>query len=140
MADAGPSVSLWTHPTVLKVAPRAAGTKGVGLFATAPIAKGEVISCDCTIPLDAAEVKAVTPTLIDQYYFAHPGGDDLGLVVLGLASLCNHADEPTAHTATERDPALGWLVILTATRDIAAGEEITRRYACQLWFKPEARQ
>ena len=91
MADAGP-ISLWAHPAVLKVAPRRAGAKGVGVFATAPIAKGEVISCDCTIPLDAAAVKAVTPTLIDHYYFAHPEGDDLGLVVLGLASLCNHAD------------------------------------------------
>ena len=32
---------------------------------------------------------------------------------------------------------LGWLVTLTATRDIAEGEEITRRYACELWFAPD---
>lgn len=131
-------MSRWRPPPVAKAAPRGTGAKGVGVFAVAPIAAGEVICCDCTIALSPAEVDAVTPTVIDHYYFAHPADDERGLLVLGLASLCNHADAPTAHTATEHDPELGWVVTLTATRDIAAGEEITRRYACDLWFEPAA--
>ncbi|MEZ5670673.1 MAG: hypothetical protein R3F55_25200 [Alphaproteobacteria bacterium] len=126
----------WLQPAATKVAPRRAGAKGRGVYATAAIAAGEVILCDCTIELSEADVVAVTPTAIDNYYFAHPAGDRLGLVVLGLASLCNHADAPSALTLTERDPELGWLVTLVAARAIAAGEEITRRYACPVWFEP----
>ncbi|MGF1623519.1 MAG: SET domain-containing protein-lysine N-methyltransferase [Alphaproteobacteria bacterium] len=131
-------MTLWTAPPTMKVAPGNAGAKGIGVFATAAIARGETISCDCTIPLSPADVRAVTPTVIDHYYFAHPEDDECGLLVLGLASLCNHADHPSALTVTARDPDLGWIVTLVAAHAIAAGEEITRRYACPVWFEPEA--
>lgn len=122
-------------PRQLKVGPAPAGAKGIGIFALADIGCGELIACDCAIPLSARDVDAIEPTVLDNYYYAHPDNDEGGLLVLGLASLCNHADDPNALTQTAHDPVLGWLVTLSAARDIALGEEITRRYACPIWFE-----
>jgi hypothetical protein len=109
--------------------------KGRGVRATVPLAADDIILRDCTIPLSASDCIAVIPTAIEDYYFAHPDDPAQGLMVLGLASLCNHSDDPSAHTVIERDAALGWIVTLVATRDIRPGDEITRRYACPPWFE-----
>ncbi|MEX2644475.1 MAG: SET domain-containing protein-lysine N-methyltransferase [Acetobacterales bacterium] len=108
------------------------------MFATAPITRSETLIEDCTAVLGADECALMERTVVGHYYFAHPKDDDLGLLVFGLASLCNHADRPNATTSYRHDDGLGWIVVLTATRDIAPGEEITRRYACPPWF--EARE
>lgn len=121
---------------VVRIAIRPAGPKGVGLFATLPIAAGETITHDFAIVLDEAACDAVAPTVIDRYYFAHPGDETAGLLVLGPSALCNHDDAPNAATVTAHDGATGWYVSLVARRPIAAGEEVTRRYACPLWFDP----
>ena len=117
-------------PRLVKVAPGPTGTKGRGLFATAPIARGELIDENCTLDLDEAQCTTLEPTPVNDHYFAHPADDSRGLLVLGYASLCNHADDHNADTGFRFDEGLGWIVVLTARRDIAAGEEITRRYAC----------
>lgn len=112
--------------------------KGRGVFAVAAIAVGDVIEHSCTIELSAADCDIVRPTPIEDYYFAHPEDDKRGLMVLGLASLCNHSDAPNVDTSFVRDDGLGWIVVLTANRGIAVGAEITRRYACPPWFKVTA--
>ena len=122
-------------PRLIKVAPGPAGAKGRGLFATAPIARGETIDENCTLDLDEAQCTTLEPTPVNDHYFAHPADDTRGLLVLGYASLCNHADDPNADTRFRLDERVGWIVVLTARRDIAVGEEITRRYACPPWFE-----
>jgi len=122
-------------PRVLKARPGGAPGKGRGVFASAAFAPGELVDAALCIEMDAEACTRVVGTRIDDYYFYHPDGDALGLLVLGLASLCNHSAEPNTETRYERDPDLGWVVLLTATRAIREGEELTRRYACAPWFE-----
>ncbi len=108
--------------------------KGRGIFAAAPLAPGEVILIDPSIELSVADCATLKPTLLEDYHFAHPASEEMGLVVFGLSSLSNHSDDPTAATEYSHVPGVGWLITLTATRALATGEEITRRYACEPWF------
>lgn len=117
------------------IRPMATADKGRGVIAVSDIAAGNVIEQSCTIELGAADCEAVRVTLIEDYYFAHPVDDKCGLMVLGLASLCNHAETPNVDTSFIHDDKLGWIVLLTANQTIAAGTEITRRYACPPWFQ-----
>jgi SET domain-containing protein len=110
--------------------------KGRGLFALAPFEAGAVLEVSSAIALGKADTEAITRTALDDYNFAHPADPDGCLIVLGHATLCNHSDDPNAETVTPHDPDIGWIVELRTLRRIAPGEEITRRYACDLWFKP----
>lgn len=112
----------------------AAPGKGRGVFAALDVKAGEIVVTDACIDLTAADNAALAGTLVDDYVFAHPKSDARGLLVLGLASLANHADDPTVATEFAYDRDLGWFVTLRALRDIPAGDEITRRYACPPWF------
>ena len=124
-----------TWPSTCRAEPFAVPGKGRGVRAIVSLSLGDVIMRDCTILLSAADCVTLLPTAIEDYYFAHPEDPTRGLMVLGLASLCNHSDAPSAQTIIERDAALGWVVTLTATRSIPPNGEITRRYACQPWFE-----
>ena len=138
MTDADPSAAtvVPAAPRVMRFAVCPAGAKGVGLFAIDAIAPGEAITRDFAVVLDETACDAIAPTIIDRYYFAHPEDETAGLLVLGPAALCNHDDAPNADTVTVHDGVCGWHVCLVANREIGAGEEITRRYACPLWFEP----
>lgn len=126
-------VAHWSFTPGL-IRPMAVMGKGRGVFAVAAIAAGAVIEQSCTIELGVADCDTVRPTAIEDYYFAHPEDDSRGLMVLGLASLCNHAETPNVDTSFVHDDNLGWIVVLTTNRAIADDEEITRRYACPPWF------
>jgi uncharacterized protein len=132
-----PPCSRTDGPSPALAVVRAVPGKGRGIFAATALRKGDVILVDPTIELSAGDCAALRPTVIEDYHFAHPDGDELGLMVLGLSSLSNHADEPTALTEYSHTPGVGWLVALRAARDLSAGEEITRRYACPPWFDVE---
>ena len=58
---------------------------------------------------------------------------DVGPVVLGFASLVNHADAPNCDFVRYID-ALA--LDLVALRTIEAGEELTIDYGLTLWFAP----
>jgi len=120
---------------LLKIAPAQIPGKGCGVVAVAPIAAGEVIDEACTLHLNDAQCAAIEATPAGDHYFMHPEDETGGLLVLGLPSLCNHAEDHNADTAYRRDEALGWVVVLTARRDIRTGEEVTRHYACPPWFE-----
>ncbi len=117
------------------IRPMPAPGKGRGVFAVAAIAAGDVVEASCAIELDIEDCQIVKPTPVEDYYFEHPEDKSRGLVVLGLASLCNHSETPNVDTTFAKDEVLGWITMLTANRAIAASEEITRRYACPPWFK-----
>jgi hypothetical protein len=108
--------------------------KGRGVVAERAIAEGEIIDRAWTVELSGVECDVISQTVIDHYYFAHPASDDMGLLVLGLASIANHSDDPNAQVDWRLEPGIGWVGHLVALRSIAAGEEITRRYACAPWF------
>ncbi len=114
---------------------RAIGRKGRGVFAAAPIRGGELLETAYTVEIGPDEIAA--GSVLDNYPFAHPGDPERGLLVLGLPSLMNHSDEANTETLTRHVDGLGWIVEIRAVRDIAPGEEVTRRYACDLWFEPE---
>jgi SET domain-containing protein len=124
---------------LLKIAPTLISGKGRGVVAQAPIHAGELIDEACTVPLECEHCDAVEKTPLGDHYFAHPSDDTAGLLVLGLPSICNHDAEPNAGTSYRYQDGLGWIVVLTALRDIRPGEEITRRYACSIWFNPQAK-
>ncbi len=124
-------------PVSPKLELRAVGRKGRGVFAAAPIAAGELLETAPSVELDRHDTDTIVGTTFDNYYFAHPADPDGGLLVLGLSSLINHADQPNAETIPRRAEDLGWIFELRALRAIAPGEELTRRYACELWFEPE---
>jgi len=109
--------------------------KGRGLLAGAPIEADEIIDVASTIVLSATDCDLLEQTAVGDYYFAHPSDPELGLVVLGLPSLSNHAESPNSDIRWHCDEGVGWVAELYALRPIAAGEEITRRYRCAPWFK-----
>ena len=108
---------------------------GRGLFALALIAAGVVIDRACTVEIGADQSKPLDQMRpIGDYYFAHPEDSRAGLMAFGLMSFCNHAEAANADLRFTKSPALGWVADLVALRPIAAGEEITYRYKCPLWF------
>jgi len=121
-------------PRVAKVTTCAIPPKGRGVRASEDIAAGELIESAATIVLSAADTERVAGTAVDDYYFAHPGNDEEGLVILGVASLCNHSDWPSAEVRWRFEDGVGWIADLVALRAVAAGEEVTRRYRCAPWF------
>lgn len=127
-------VELLLSPRMLKAGASASAGKGRGVFATADIEAGELIDVCACVELDQQACARITGTPIDDYYFRHPADPECGLLVLGLASLCNHSDDPNTQTRYEHERSLGWLIVLAAARRIACGEELTRRYACPPWF------
>jgi SET domain-containing protein len=125
----------WPRAAV-KIAPGASPGRGRGLFATAPIAAGDVVERACTIPLTSAQCDALEGILpLGDYYFRHPVSDEEGLLLLGLVSLANHSDDPNASVRFIQSEALGWIAELVALRPIAPGAEITHRYQCPPWFQ-----
>ena len=75
--------------------------------------------------IPAADVEAVQQTVVRDYLFSCDDGTGDVAVALGHGSLYNHSDEANARYVKD---AGNNLIIFTAQRDIAAGEEITVAY------------
>ncbi len=124
----------WGVRTV-KAVPGSSPEHGLGLFAAASIAAGEIIDRACSVLItleQATALGAMSP--LGDYYFEHPRAKEDGLIVLGLASLCNHADRPNAHVRFIDNRRCGWIAELYALDDIPAGKEITYKYGGALWL------
>lgn len=135
---AGTDTAAAARPVVSsKLELRAIERKGRGVFAAAPIAAGELLETSASVALARKDTETILGTTLDNYYFAHPADPDGGLLVLGLSSLLNHSDAPNVETRSRHEDGVGWLVDLRALREISPGEELTRRYACELWFDAE---
>ena len=100
--------------------------EGVGIFASAPITKGAVIwtlddRYDLLLTRD--EIEAMDPLqrdFVDRYGYPHVTRPGLTVVEYDNGRFMNHSEEPNTDFT---DPTLGY-----ATRNIAAGEEITCNY------------
>lgn len=100
--------------------------EGVGVFAAEPIPRGTVIwrfdeEFDRLIPVERYQSAApLVKQLLDRY--AYPSPDKPGFIVYETDNgrFMNHADDPNSDFSDEGGAR--------ATRDIAAGEEITCNY------------
>lgn len=100
---------------------------GRGVFARAAIAKGETIELCPVLGLAEDDAGGV----LNDYVV--DDGDGGQVLMLGYGSLYNHSDDPNAEYVLEADDAYAFL----ATRDIAAGEEITITYGKDWWSTRE---
>lgn len=124
----------WGVRTV-KAVPGTSPGRGRGLFAASTISKGEIIDRACSVFISSEQADELNTMLpLGNFYFRHPRSSDHGLMVLGLPSLCNHADMPNADVRFIDCGGCGWVSELYALEDIPTRAEITYRYKCPLWF------
>ncbi len=109
--------------------------KGRGVVATQDVPAGaEIVTCP-VIVYDWTDAGRIEKTRLGDYNFRFGERGQRACIVLGIISLCNHADSPNAEVIChEADEAM----TLVAVRPIAAGEEICIRYRRTLWFTPAA--
>lgn len=114
-------------------------SKGRGVYAERAFAQGELVTVAPVIVIPSREWKAIEPTVVGDYCFAWGRQDRDAALVLGIGSLFNHAAEPNCEPVRDEDELTMRFV---ATRDIAAGEELTISYRDArtdprpLWFDP----
>jgi SET domain-containing protein len=109
--------------------------KGRGLVATQDIpARAQIVTCP-VIVYDDTDAGRISKTRLGDYNFRFGVRQNRACIILGVISLCNHADEPNAEIVCDEDALM---VTLVATREIGMGEEICIRYRRPLWFTPAA--
>jgi SET domain-containing protein len=109
--------------------------KGRGLLATTEIPEGTAIVTCPVIVYDDADAGRISKTRLGDYNFRFGRRQSRSCIVLGVISLCNHADEPNAEIVCHESEQT---VTLVALRTIAEGDEICIRYRRPLWFTPAA--
>ena len=126
------------HQTQLYTA--SVGAKGLGIFCTAPIKRGQLIEICPLILMPRREDAALKRTTLHDYYFEFSTRHFC--IALGLGSLYNHAYEPNAYYEShEASRTLRFY----ARRAIPVGTEITVNYLGEptgkgeLWFTPHGR-
>ncbi len=106
--------------------------KGRGIIATQDVHQGTQLEVAPVSILPKEQVPSINKTEIFKYYFVQPleyekSNHTKAYLVFGLASLCNHADNPNAHIEWTEDDIGLWSHLL-AKRDIEKGEEVTLFY------------
>jgi SET domain-containing protein len=120
-----PMVSPQVAPSTLCTRVAVAPGRGRGVFATVPIAEGQVIERAPVIVIPGAQWELVSRTVLFDYCFSWGQRlEDCGLV-LGHGSFYNHSYEPSARFV--RRPAEQEMEYV-ARRAIAPGEEVTINY------------
>ena len=119
------------------------GGKGRGVVAERDIVAGELVERAPVLIVPEADRTGVDRTNLGNYIFMWEHdtvAEDLyaqkgrAAVVLGFASLLNHASDPNCDFVRYID-ALA--LDLVAVRDIRVGEELTIDYGLTLWFTPQ---
>ena len=95
--------------------------KGRGIFATRMFKGGELIESAPLLIIPEKQWPFVSSTVLADYFFEVDSGE--AALALGTASLYNHSFECNADYVTADDK-----ILITATRDIRRGEEITIDY------------
>ena len=109
--------------------------KGRGLVATQQIPPGTAVVTCPVIVYDDADAGRISKTRLGDYNFRFGERQNRACIVLGVISLCNHAEEPNAEIVCHEAEQM---VTLVSLRAIAEDEEICIRYRRPLWFKPAA--
>ncbi|HUX12248.1 MAG TPA: SET domain-containing protein [Spirochaetia bacterium] len=114
---------------------------GRGVFASAPIRKGEIIERAPVLVLPDPQWVILDSTQLRDYHYAW--GPDAAAIVLGFGSIYNHSYTPNAVYVRRIEEKLMEYV---AIRDIEMGEEITVNYNgspedhSPLWFNSDQGQ
>lgn len=108
-------------------------TRGRGVFATTAIPPNTtVVECP-VVSYDIAERGRIEKTRLGHYQFAWGQEQKRACIILGVISVCNHAEEPNAEVVADEEHET---MALRTRRPIAAGEELLIRYRRPLWFQP----
>ncbi|MCC6619795.1 MAG: SET domain-containing protein-lysine N-methyltransferase [Deltaproteobacteria bacterium] len=97
--------------------------KGRGVFATRPIARGEVVEVAPVIVVPPAEQAGIDGTHLESYLFLW---QDTVAFALGLGALYNHAWDPNLEYKKRFEEHV---IEFVALRDIAPGEELVTNYS-----------
>jgi uncharacterized protein len=113
-----------THP--LYVGPSRLG--GRGLFAGAPIPKGDLVTSASVLLVPPEQTGHVDQGLMRHYVFDWtPDAETTQYAIaFGEISFCNHSAQPNCRFELDRERLC---VCLYAARDIREGEELTIDYA-----------
>ncbi len=121
-----------------KVEVRTSPLEGRGLFATEAIAVDTLVMEAPLLLIPSDQRGALQATLVDDYVYEWDD-DGTAALVLGVSSMCNHADAPNAFLWLVPD---GLVAQLFTLRDVEEGEEITVSYRAEegsegapLWFE-----
>jgi SET domain-containing protein len=123
-------------PGKIRLGPTA--KKGRGVFATAPIARGELIEASPVIVIPAEQWPHVEPTVLSLYIFNFGPEGEHAAIALGYGSLYNHSYSPNAEYIKYWEDRL---IRFTALRHIEVDEEITVNYngspgdRSEIWFE-----
>lgn len=116
---------------------RSSARHGRGLFATEPIPRDTLLMHAPVLLISAEQREALQATIVDDYVYEWDD-DGTAALVLGVSSMCNHAEDPNAYLWLVPEGPSAELVALV---DIAPGEEITVSYRAEagpetgpLWF------
>ena len=101
--------------------------KGRVVHVVEDVSAGQVLESSPAVVLSAGDRRAIDDTSLFPYYFVRPEKREI-YIIFGLASFCSHAEEPNSSVEWRRTEAGLW-ADLTATQPIAAGDEVTLRYA-----------
>lgn len=104
-------------------------------MATTNIPAGASIVTCPVIVYDDEDAGRISKTRLGDYNFRFGERQNRACIVLGVISLCNHADDPNAEIICHE---VEQMVSLVALRAIPEGEEICIRYRRPLWFTPAA--
>lgn len=122
--------------------------KGRGVATTVPMPAGALIELAPVVPLSRGDTALIIGTALEPYLFQwdEPRGEHPPptpttasspvtpcAIVLGITTLLNHSATPNARFRPDYPSGT---MRLESLRPIAAGEEVTMDYECELWFEP----
>ncbi|WP_204105596.1 MULTISPECIES: SET domain-containing protein-lysine N-methyltransferase [Spirulina sp. CCY15215] len=121
MVDLSSCIAISQHPS-----------KGKIVIATQSIQAGEIIEIAPAIAISEKTRELLKPTELFQYCFVNPDGyvhnwPVSGYFVLGLATLCNHSNQPNAKVNWVRNDKGNWSHLI-ALNEINLSEEILLFY------------
>ena len=114
-----------TPPSKVRLGTSKIENAGRGMFATADIAKGEVIEACPVLETRTEDYEKLKATRLRDYYFIWNEEPKKVVISLGYGALYNHSYEPNATYKKNIDAGT---ITFMAIKDIKSGEEITVNY------------